>query len=76
MTVQLWLIFCLDWWFGFLKGIVTYGYPDSNPKPPITLQGTNISHLGKKENHRLTYALSVGYANFLEGNHYIVELLM
>ena len=49
MTVQLWLIFGLDWWFGFLKGIVTYGYPDSNPKPPITLQGTNISHQGKRK---------------------------
>ena len=30
----------VNWWFGFLgspklKGIVTWRYPDSNPKPPI-----------------------------------------
>ena len=33
----------------------------------VTLQGTNISHLGKRK-IIFKYALSGGYVNFLEGN--------
>ena len=33
----------------------------------ITLQETNVSHLGKKENHRLKSTFKRGYVSFQEG---------